>query len=105
MVAPSPEVLQKKRKAIATRLAMTSRVAYSQDRIITTELMRAMVILYIGPKNKPDFETDYLLSPLRAPSELLTLFPKTYLMCGEKDPLVDDTLVMAGRIREAKRAH
>lgn len=100
----SPEVEQKKRKAIATRLAMTSRVAYSQDRIITTELMRAMVILYIGPKNKPDFETDYLLSPLRAPSELLTLFPKTYLMCGEKDPLVDDTLVMAGRIREAKRA-
>jgi acetyl esterase/lipase len=102
--SPSPEVAQKKRKAVATRLAMTSRVAYSQDRIITTELMRAMVILYIGPKNKPDFETDYLLSPLLAPSELLTLFPKTYLMCGEKDPLVDDTLVMAGRIREAKRA-
>lgn len=102
--APTPEPLRKNRKAIGTRLAMTSRVAYSQDRIITTELMRAMAILYIGPKNKPDFETDYLLSPLRAPSELLMLFPKTFLMCGEKDPLVDDTIVMAGRIREAKRA-
>jgi acetyl esterase/lipase len=100
----SSEAVPKKQKTIATRLAMTSRVAYSQDRIITTELMRAMAILYIGPKNKPDFETDYLLSPVRAPSELLALFPKTYLMCGEKDPLVDDTLVIAGRIREAKRA-
>jgi acetyl esterase/lipase len=95
---------KKRRNAIATRLAMTSRVAFSQDRIITTELMRAMAILYIGPKNKPNFETDYLLSPLRAPVDLLALFPKTYLMCGEKDPLVDDTIVMAGRIREAKRA-
>lgn len=92
-----------KRKAMATRLAMTSRVAFSQDRIITTELMRAMAILYIGPKNKPDFATDYLLSPLRAPMELLAKFPKTYLMCGEKDPLVDDTILIAGRIREAKR--
>jgi len=97
------EGLRKKRKAIGTRLAMTSRVAFSQDRIITTELMRAMAILYIGPKNKPNFDTDYLLSPVRAPSDLLALFPKTYLMCGEKDPLVDDTIVMAGRIREAKR--
>jgi hypothetical protein len=92
-----------KRKTMATRLAMTSRVAFSQDRIITTELMRAMAILYIGPRNKPDFETDYLLSPLRAPMELLAQFPKTYLMCGEKDPLVDDTILIAGRIREAKR--
>jgi acetyl esterase/lipase len=95
---------KKPRPTIATRLAMTSRVAFSQDRIITTELMRAMAILYIGPKNKPDFETDYLLSPLRAPTDLLMQFPKVYLMCGEKDPLVDDTIVLAGRIREAKRA-
>jgi len=101
---PASEISSKKHKGMHTRLAMTSRVAYSQDRIITTELMRAMAILYIGPKNKPDFETDYLLSPLLAPSELLQYFPKTYLMCGEKDPLVDDTIVMAGRIREAKRA-
>jgi acetyl esterase/lipase len=100
---PNGAEIRKKRKAIGTRLAMTSRVAFSQDRIITTELMRAMAILYIGPKNKPNFDTDYLLSPVRAPSDLLALFPKTCLMCGEKDPLVDDTIVMAGRIREAKR--
>jgi len=101
---PVEPVRKKKNPGIATRLAMTSRVAFSQDRIITTELMRAMAILYIGPKNKPDFNTDYMLSPIIAPSDLFMQFPKTYLMCGEKDPLVDDTILLAGRIREAKRA-
>jgi len=101
---PVQALRKKKNPGIATRLAMTSRVAFSQDRIITTELMRAMAILYIGPKNKPDFNTDYMLSPIIAPSELFMQFPKTYLMCGEKDPLVDDTILLAGRIREAKRA-
>ncbi|CAG8499116.1 28748_t:CDS:1 [Dentiscutata erythropus] len=65
--------------------------------------MRALAIIYIGPNNYPDFSSDYLLSPIVGPDELLAKFPKTYLMCGEKDPLVDDTVVFAGRIREAKK--
>src|ERR1043165_3321108 len=65
--------------------------------------MRAMAILYLGPNNYPDFSSDYLLSPIVGPDELLAQFPKVYLMCGEKDPFVDDTVVFAGRIREAKR--
>lgn len=64
--------------------------------------MRAMAILYLGPNNYPDFSSDYLLSPIVGPDELLAQFPKVYLMCGEKDPLVDDTVIFAGRIREAK---
>ncbi|CAG8586765.1 244_t:CDS:1 [Acaulospora colombiana] len=62
-----------------------------------------MAILYLGPNNCPDFGSDYLLSPIVGPDELLAQFPKTYFMCGEKDPFVDDTVVFAGRIREAKR--
>lgn len=27
------------------------------------------------------------------------------MMCGEKDPLVDDTVIFAGRIRQAKRKY
>ena len=27
------------------------------------------------------------------------------MQCGEKDPFVDDTVIFAGRLREAKRAH
>ncbi|KAK9462256.1 Alpha/Beta hydrolase protein [Lipomyces oligophaga] len=88
---------------LSTSLAMTSRVSYFGDRIITPEMLRAMIILYIGPRNSPDFATDYLLSPVNAPTELLARFPKVYMLCGEVDPLVDDTVIFAGRLRESRR--
>ncbi|KAF0377030.1 alpha/beta-hydrolase [Gigaspora margarita] len=91
------------RPVIGTRLTMTSRMSYFNDRILNADLMRALAIIYIGPNNYPVFSSDYLLSPIVGPIELLAKFPKTYLMCGEKDPLVDDTVVFAGRIREAKK--
>ena len=65
--------------------------------------MRAMAILYIGPHRNPDFANDYHLSPLLAPSHLLAQFPPLLMSCGEKDPFVDDTVIFAGRVREAKR--
>lgn len=66
--------------------------------------MRAMAILYIGPHRNPDFATDYHISPILAPAHLLAQFPPLLLQCGEKDPFVDDTVIFAGRVREAKRA-
>lgn len=89
---------------LKTRLAMSSMISYFNDRILTPEMMRAMIILYIGPHNRPDFSQDYLLSPILAPESLLALFPKTYFLTGERDPLVDDTVIFAGRIRRAKAA-
>ncbi|OLY81174.1 Hormone-sensitive lipase [Smittium mucronatum] len=83
-------------------LSMTSRFTYFSDMILTPEMMRAIAILYIGPNKTPNFEKDYYLSPIVAPEELLAKFPNTYFMCGEKDPLVDDTVILAGRIRDAK---
>ena len=65
--------------------------------------MRAMAILYIGPHRNPDFTTDYHISPILAPSHLLAQFPPLLMQCGEKDPFVDDTVIFAGRVREAKR--
>ncbi|KAJ6625455.1 hormone-sensitive lipase [Mycena sp. CBHHK59/15] len=94
----------KEREPIGTRLTMTSRTGYFQDRIITPSMMRAMAILYIGPHRNPDFATDYHLSPILAPSHVLAQFPPILMQCGEKDPLVDDTVIFAGRVREAKRA-
>ncbi|KEP55388.1 alpha/beta-hydrolase [Rhizoctonia solani 123E] len=91
------------KQTIGTRLTMTSRTGFFQDRIISPSMMRAMAILYIGPKSNPDFKTDYRISPLLAPSSLLAEFPPLLMTCGEKDPFVDDTVVFAGRIREAKR--
>lgn len=85
-----------------TRLAMSSMISYFNDRILTPEMMRAMIILYIGPHNRPDFSRDYLLSPVLAPDTLLARFPKVYFLTGERDPLVDDTAIFAGRLRRAK---
>ncbi|KAH0827393.1 Alpha/Beta hydrolase protein [Lanmaoa asiatica] len=59
----------KDREPIGTRLTMTSRTGYFQDRIV---------------------------SP--------SMFPPLLMQCGEKDPFVDDTVIFAGRVREAKRA-
>jgi acetyl esterase/lipase len=89
-------------KQIRTRLATSSMISYVHDRILSPEMMRAMIILYIGPHNRPDFSTDFLLSPVLAPEALLARFPKTYIITGERDPLVDDTVIFAGRLRQAK---
>lgn len=89
---------------MSTRLTMTSMAGYFQDRILTQSMMRAMAILYIGPRRQPDFEHDYFLSPIVAPARLLAQFPPVLFICGEKDPLCDDTVIMAGKIREAKLA-
>jgi acetyl esterase/lipase len=95
-------IASSKPRLLRTRLAMSSMISYFNDRILTPEMMRAMIILYIGPHNRPDFSTDFLLSPVLAPEALLARFPKTYFLTGERDPLVDDTVIMAGRIRQAK---
>jgi len=65
--------------------------------------MRAMAILYLSNRN-PDFSTDYQVSPIMTPSEVLARFPRVLMQCGEKDPFVDDTIIFAGRLRESKRA-
>lgn len=108
----SPEITRSERRSssshhpepLRTRLAMSSMISYFNDRILSPEMMRAMIILYIGPHNRPDFSTEYLLSPILAPDALLARFPKTYFLTGERDPLVDDTVIFAGRIRRAKAA-
>ncbi|KAF9010525.1 Alpha/Beta hydrolase protein [Cyathus striatus] len=94
----------KAKEPIGTRLTMTSRTGYFQDPVISPSMMRAMAILYIGPHRNPDFETDYHISPILTPAHLLAQFPPLLMQCGEKDPFVDDTVIFAGRVREAKRA-
>ncbi|KAI1866271.1 uncharacterized protein JN550_007659 [Neoarthrinium moseri] len=94
-----------KSKPLRTRLAMASMISYFNDRVLTPEMMRAMIILYVGPHNRPDFSQDYLLSPILAPDILLQRFPKTHFLTGERDPLVDDTVIFAGRLRKVKQAY
>lgn len=101
-VTGNTEIQKDQVRPITTRLAVSSVISYVHDRILTPEMMRAMIILYVGPHQRPDFNTDYYLSPVLAPDELLAHFPKTYILTGERDPLVDDTVIFAGRLRQAK---
>lgn len=89
-------------RPLETRLATSSTISYFNDRVLTPEMMRAMIILYVGPHHRPDFSRDYLLSPILAPDLLLARFPKTYFLTGERDPLVDDTVIFAGRLRRIR---
>ena len=100
--AQKKAIATSKPQPLKTRLAVSSVISYFSDRILTPEMMRAMVILYVGPYSRPDFTTDHLLCPAVAPEALLARFPKTYFLTGERDPLVDDTVLFAGRLRQAK---
>ncbi|KAJ3187889.1 hypothetical protein HDU85_006282 [Gaertneriomyces sp. JEL0708] len=94
---------QRNGPSIPSHLSMTSRMSYFTDRILAPEFMRAMGLLYLGTSPLPiDLASDYYLSPVMAPDDILARFPKTFLLCGEKDPLIDDTVVFAGRLRENK---
>ncbi len=66
--------------------------------------MWTMCLLYLGSRYKPGVENDFHLSPILAPADLLAEFPPLLLQCGGRDPLVDDTVMFGGRVREAKRA-
>lgn len=65
--------------------------------------MRAMAIMYLNGSPIPySVHDDIYLNPVMASNELLANFPPTFFLTGEKDPLVDDTVVFAARLRMAK---
>ena len=95
--------LNVKTPKIHSGLSMTSRMTYFSDRILHPELLRAMGLMYLaGSPVRPNIDTDYYLSAVHAPDSMLARFPKTYFFCGEKDPLVDDSIIFSARIRDAK---
>lgn len=98
------EQYEKERGSVVhSSISFSSRMTYSNDRILTLDSMRSMAILYLGDSPyPPNFQQDYYLSPIVAPDALLARFPPTVLICGEKDPLVDDTIFVAARLRDVK---
>ncbi|RKP26261.1 Alpha/Beta hydrolase protein, partial [Syncephalis pseudoplumigaleata] len=89
-------------KEKSARLMMTSQASYTADRMLTLDMLRAMVIMYLGPHRHPDFEREYYVAPIVAPEHLIAQLPPVYIICGERDPLVDDSIRFAARIRQAK---
>jgi acetyl esterase/lipase len=98
---PTTAILVQPPRQLNTNIKMSSMISQLHDRVLPPELLRAMILLYIGEQHKPDLTTDYLLSPLLAPESVLQRFPKVYMLCGEQDPLADDTFLFAGRLRQA----
>ncbi|KAG0235969.1 hypothetical protein BGW42_004424 [Actinomortierella wolfii] len=83
---------------------VSSRVCYFDDPIICPEFARAMAIMYTGSNaifSNPD---QYETSPIRTPDHLLQQFPPVFIMSGQKDPLVDDSLLFMARLKRARRA-
>lgn len=84
-------------------LALSSRMSYFTDRILPPSLVRCMALLYLGHSSVRNPGEDMFLSPVIAPDHLLEQMPRTWMMCGNKDPFVDDTIIWAARVREAQR--
>ncbi|KAG5365964.1 Hormone-sensitive lipase [Yarrowia sp. B02] len=82
------------------KLSLTSKVLYSGDRVLPSEVLYTALMLYAGD-TECDLARDYLMSPILAPEEKIAQFPKTYLICGEVDPLVDDTVLFGAKLRQA----
>jgi acetyl esterase/lipase len=87
--------VQMQPRKLRTNIKMSSIISQLNDRVLPPELLRSMILLYIGEQHKPDLTSDHLLSPLLAPESILQRFPKVYMMCGEQDPLADDTFIFS----------
>ncbi|CDO53386.1 Conserved hypothetical protein. Putative lipase [Geotrichum candidum] len=87
-------------------LTLSSRILFFQDAILAAPALYCMVLLYTGTdRGSTDFKNEPLMSPLWADETLLAEFPKTYITCGDIDPLVDDSVMFASRLRNARRKH
>lgn len=86
-----------------SHLSISSRVLFMSDKVIPAEGLYVMVLMYIGTDRGIDFHNDPLVSPLWAKSELLEQFPRCFVICGTCDPLVDDSVIFASRLRNARR--
>ncbi|MDH2344118.1 MULTISPECIES: alpha/beta hydrolase [unclassified Bradyrhizobium] len=68
------------------------------DEIATPESLAAATAAYLGPNDKP---SDYRVSPVYAPRELLAKFPPTLLQASAIEALAYDSRKLAARLDEA----
>ena len=86
----------------SSRFQLSSRSRYLHDGVLPALYQMRICQAYLAQGGDPF--TDYYISPLRAPSALLSRFPPLFVHVGEVDPLLDDSLGFVKRVREAKGA-
>ncbi|KAG0041755.1 hypothetical protein BGZ83_001356 [Gryganskiella cystojenkinii] len=101
---PIPEDALKARPGRGDGMTLNSKAAFMDDAIIGTAFMRGLMVMYIGGDTTLDHKSDYLVSPIHTPDHILAQYPRTYIITGEKDPLVDDSIIFMAKLRQAKRA-
>ncbi|KAF9580011.1 hypothetical protein BGW38_003507 [Lunasporangiospora selenospora] len=85
-------------------MTLNSKAAFMDDQVLGTSFLRALMVMYVGGDPKLDLKSNYLVSPIHTPDKILAQFPRTYIITGEKDPLVDDSIIFSAKLRRAKRA-
>ncbi|KAF9108308.1 hypothetical protein BGX27_008399 [Mortierella sp. AM989] len=85
-------------------MTLNSKAAFMDDQILGSSFLRGLMVMYIGGDPTIDHKSDYLVSPIHTPDHILAQYPRTYIVCGEKDPLVDDAIIFMAKLRRAKRA-
>lgn len=82
-----------------SKIEVTSRFKFFNDMILTPEYLLGMALMYLRKYPKAEPAKDHLLSPLNAPEEFLKQFPPTFIQIGDKDPLVDDSLLFYSKLK------
>ncbi|KAF9398993.1 hypothetical protein BGX21_006950 [Mortierella sp. AD011] len=101
---PIPSDNLKARPGRGDGMTLNSKAAFMDDQVLGSSFLRALMVMYIGGDTTIDHKSDYLLSPIHTPNHILAQYPRTYILSGEKDPLVDDSIIFMAKLRRAKRA-
>ncbi|KAG0212902.1 hypothetical protein BGX28_005364 [Mortierella sp. GBA30] len=101
---PIPSDTLKARPGRGDGMTLNSKAAFLDDQVLGSSFLRALMVMYIGADPTLDHKSDYLVSPLHTPDHILAQYPRTYIVTGEKDPLVDDSIIFMAKLRRAKRA-
>ncbi|KAL6074443.1 Hormone-sensitive lipase [Balamuthia mandrillaris] len=80
-----------------------SRLAFCHDPILNYRTLMLCQEAYLSPVQQEAAAMDYFISPGVAPNYLLAQFPPTFVILGGIDPLLDDGLLFAQRLRENGR--
>ncbi|KAG0292607.1 hypothetical protein BGZ96_003942 [Linnemannia gamsii] len=99
-----PEDILKARPGRGDGMTLNSKAAFMDDQVLGSSFLRALMVMYIGGDTKLDHKSNYLVSPIYTPDHILAQYPRTYIITGEKDPLVDDSIIFMAKMRRAKRA-
>ncbi|KAF9101606.1 hypothetical protein BGX29_005458 [Mortierella sp. GBA35] len=101
---PIPEDILKARPGRGDGMTLNSKAAFMDDQVLGSSFLRALMVMYVGGDPKLDHKSNYLVSPIYTPDHVLAQYPRTYIITGEKDPLVDDSIIFMAKLRRAKRA-